>query len=100
MIPAARLSEWGPAGANDRANPARAGERMKMKIGDLELLQKARIGRPEVHYRLDRSRGSIAAEVGGEWHRVACKTIQGEWFEMGDLLVNGERIPFEPDLAV
>lgn len=71
-----------------------------MKITGTELLARARVGRPNVEYRLDAAHASIAARVGHDWHRVAGKLIsRDEWIEMGDLLVNGQRLPFEPDMS-
>ena len=72
-----------------------------MKTTGHQLLAIARQGRPNVEYRLDKAHGSIAANLNGQWHRVAGKTIRGdEWFALGDLLINGQRIPFDPDLAL
>lgn len=56
--------------------------------------------RANYEYRIDVARGSIAALKDGEWHRVACKTIAGEWFEQGDLLIDGKRVPFTADMTV
>jgi hypothetical protein len=71
-----------------------------MNITGPELLKIARAGRPGVHYRLSVGGDCIAAEMEGEWRRVAGKIIgRDEWFEMGDLLVNGACLPFEPDLT-
>lgn len=72
-----------------------------MKITGPELLKIARAGRPSVEYRLEIGGASIAAKVDGEWHRVAGKTIFGdEWLEMHECLVNGKRLPFDPDMSI
>tara|TARA_R110000868_G_scaffold184591_1_gene426215 strand:+ start:39 stop:257 length:219 start_codon:yes stop_codon:yes gene_type:complete len=71
-----------------------------MKITGTELLKKAREGRPSVEYRLDARHETIAAKVNGEWRRVAGKLVNGnEWVEMPELLINGKRTPFLPDMA-
>lgn len=74
-----------------------------MKITGPELLAIAREGRPNVEYRLDVKGEAIGALVDGEWHRVAVKTICGpnDWVSLPyELLVNGQKPPFVPDLTL
>ena len=67
-----------------------------------KVLAECRAQHPGIEYRLDVERVSVAARWQGEWHRVAGKTIlSGAWCAMRhELLFNGERLPFTPDMSL
>ena len=72
-----------------------------MIIQGTELLKIARKERPEVKYAIDREQASIAAKVGENWIRVACKTLSNpdveNWVSLPvEILINGQRMPFNP----
>lgn len=65
------------------------------------LAEVRRLHNPNVEYRIDLKRESIAGFHEGIWHRVAMIDLRGNWSLVKyECLLNGQRVPFTPDTSL
>ncbi len=62
-----------------------------------ELLESARQENPHLTFTKNKKETAVAFWQDGQWSTVAGLGIDGKWYSMGDLLVNGEPVHKQED---